>query len=123
MCYDHLAGRLAVEIADALVSRGFVALGDEAGEVTSDGFGFFAELGVDLHDRRTRRAFCRPCLDFSERRYHIGGFVGAALASRCLDAEWVRRLKDTRAVVVTAKGRQELARIFGVAAEAVPVAA
>jgi DNA-binding transcriptional ArsR family regulator len=114
MCYDHLAGRLAVDITDALVARGFVALGDEGGEVTSDGFHFFAELGVDLHERHTRRAFCRPCLDFSERRYHIGGFVGAALASLCLDAEWVRRLKDTRAVLVTPKGRQELARILGV---------
>ena len=114
MCYDHLAGRLAVDIADSLAGRGFVLLGEDGGEVSPDGIGFFSAMGIDLGARRTRRAFCRPCLDWTERRFHIGGFVGAALASHCIDHGWIERGADSRAVAVTAKGRTELWTRLGV---------
>jgi DNA-binding transcriptional ArsR family regulator len=114
MCYDHLAGWLAVEIADSLSGHGFVLLNEEGGEVSQEGFGFFRELGIDLGARQTRRAFCRCCLDWTERRYHIGGFVGAALASHCLEHGWIARIADSRAVSVTAKGRTELWAKLGV---------
>src|SRR5437868_3969049 len=78
MCYDHLAGRLAVDIADAMVRRRLLAFDADGGEVTPLGFVFFDRLGIDLETpRRGRRAFCRPCLDWSERRFHLAGYTGA----------------------------------------------
>ncbi|WP_244625620.1 ArsR/SmtB family transcription factor [Methylobacterium mesophilicum] len=83
-CYDHLAGRLGVGIADAMVSRGLILLGEEAGEVTASGRAWLAEFGVAVEPTgRTRRLLCRPCLDWSERRPHLAGRLGAALCARC----------------------------------------
>ncbi len=113
-CYDHLAGVLGVAIADGLIERAFVVLGEEAGEVTPAGAGFLAELGVDLSAARTkRRVFCRPCLDWTERRPHIGGAVGAAIANRCFELQWIERIKGGRALTVTAAGRRGLTSMFG----------
>jgi DNA-binding transcriptional ArsR family regulator len=106
-CYDHIAGALGVGLADGLTERGFIILGDEAGEVTSSGADFLSRLGVDLSGARAkRRVFCRPCLDWTERRPHIGGAVGAALATRCLELKWIERLRDSRALSITAAGRR-----------------
>lgn len=114
-CYDHLAGRLGVGIADALVARGAVVLGDEAGEVTEAGRALLAGFGVATESRtRRRRLLCRPCLDWSERRPHLAGVLGAALCRRCEELGWVRRQRDSRAVTVTAEGRRGLAETFGV---------
>jgi hypothetical protein len=108
-CYDHFAGVLGVGIADAMIAREFVVLGDEAGEVTPSGMEFLSKFGVDLADARAkRRVFCRPCLDWTERRAHIGGAVGAAFAKRCFDLKWIERIRDTRALAVTAAGRRGL---------------
>jgi len=113
-CYDHIAGVLGVGLAERMAARGFVVLGDEAGEVTASGAAFLAKLGVDLTDARAkRRVFCRPCLDWTERRPHIGGAVGAALARRCFDLQWIERVRDSRALVVTPAGRRALAENFG----------
>jgi hypothetical protein len=112
-CYDHLAGRLGVALADALVARGHVEFGEDGGVVTAEGGEFLARFGLELAPR-TRRAFCRPCLDWSERRPHIAGAVGAGLAARCLALGWILRQRDTRAVNVTAKGRAGLRETFGV---------
>jgi DNA-binding transcriptional ArsR family regulator len=114
-CYDHLAGVLGVAITDRLIERAFVVLGDEAGEVTPDGAGFLAELGVDLSAARTRRrVFCRPCVDWTERRPHIGGAVGAAIASRCFDLKWVERVGGSRALTITPAGRRGLMSALGI---------
>jgi DNA-binding transcriptional ArsR family regulator len=108
-CYDHFAGVLGVAIADAMTAREFVVLGDEAGEVTPSGMEFLSKLGVDLSSARSkRRVFCRPCLDWTERRSHIGGAVGAAFAQRCFDLKWIERIRDTRALAITAAGRRGL---------------
>jgi len=112
-CYDHLAGRLGVGLADALVARGHVEFDEDGGLVTPAGTQFFAGFGVDL-DQRTRRAFCRPCIDWSERRPHIAGAVGAALAARCFDLGWIQRIRDTRAVKITPKGQSGLRETFGI---------
>jgi DNA-binding transcriptional ArsR family regulator len=113
-CYDHLAGVLGVAIADGLIERAFVVLGEEAGEVTPAGAAFLAELGVDLSAAQTkRRVFCRPCLDWTERRPHIGGAVGAAIANRCFELKWIERIKGGRALTVTAAGRRGLTSMFG----------
>ena len=112
-CYDHFAGVLGVGLADAMTARDFVVLGDEGGEVTPAGLEFLAKLGVDLSAARAkRRVFCRPCLDWTERRPHIGGAVGAALAERCLDLKWVERMRDHRALVITPAGRRGFREFF-----------
>jgi DNA-binding transcriptional ArsR family regulator len=113
-CYDHFAGRLGVGLADALVERGHVMLGDDGGEVTAAGVDFLSGFGIDLAAARQRkRAFCRPCLDWTERRPHLAGAVGAALASRCFDMRWFERMRDSRALVITLAGRRGLAEVFG----------
>src|SRR5262249_41724719 len=96
-CYDHLAGYVGVAVADALVANGHVILNEEGGEVTESGTAFLKEFGVNLAASRSRRVFCRPCLDWSERRYHLAGLVGAEIWRRCLELGWLRRQRDTRA--------------------------
>ena len=81
-CYDHLAGQVGVAITDALVAMGHIVLTDEGGEVTSSGGRFLSAFGADLRPR-TRRIFCQPCLDWSERRYHVRGLVGSAILIAC----------------------------------------
>jgi DNA-binding transcriptional ArsR family regulator len=112
-CYDHFAGTLGVGLADRMTERELVVLGDEAGEVTPAGLGFLSRLGVDLTAARARRrVFCRPCLDWTERRPHIGGAVGAALAQRCFELRWVERIRDSRALRITPAGRRGLMEHF-----------
>jgi DNA-binding transcriptional ArsR family regulator len=114
-CYDHLAGVLGVAVADRLIERAFVILGEEAGEVTPDGAGFLARLGVDLSAARTkRRVFCRPCMDWTERRLHIGGAVGAAIATRCFELKWIERVGGSRALAITPAGRRGLMSALGI---------
>lgn len=114
MCYDHLAGRLGVAVTDALVARGVLARGDDAFALTEAGTAWFADLGIDAAALRDgRRAFARHCIDWSERRPHLAGALGAAIAERFVDRGWVRRDRDSRAVALTEDGRAALARIFG----------
>jgi DNA-binding transcriptional ArsR family regulator len=115
-CYDHLAGRLGVALADALVARSQVIFNDDAGEVTADGVKFFRGLGIDLtlEKRASPRRFCRPCLDFSERRFHLAGALGAMLARQCFEAGWIERRRESRAVIITTRGRMGLRDSFGI---------
>ncbi len=118
-CYDHLAGRLGVAISDALIDRGAVEFGDEAGMLSEAGVAFLEDIGVDLaaatRGRRvTARAFCRPCLDWSERRPHLAGRVGAAICGHFFDRKFVRRIDDSRALTVTRQGEQALRDMFGI---------
>jgi DNA-binding transcriptional ArsR family regulator len=112
-CYDHVAGQVGVAIADALVARGHVVLTDEGGEVTDTGRAFLAEFGADLNPR-SKRMFCKPCLDWSERRYHIAGLVGAEICSRVFALGWLKRERDSRALRLTTAGRSGLRDSFGV---------
>lgn len=115
-CYDHLAGRLGVAITDALVARGYVVLDEDGGLVTDIGIAMLDRLGLDMAalQRRRGRSFCRPCLDWSERRPHLAGAVGAALATRLFAAGWIERLRDSRAVRITPAGRAGLQATFGI---------
>lgn len=113
-CYDHLAGRLGVGLADALVAAGHLELDGEGGRVTAAGAGFLAGFGLDLAGLAGgRRCFCRPCLDWSERRPHLAGALGRALAEQCLERGWIRRVRDSRAVAVTPPGRLGFVETFG----------
>lgn len=116
-CYDHLAGRLGVAIADALVAGGHAEIEGDGGAITADGLDLFARLGIGLGQNgkaRSRRVLCRPCLDWSERRMHLAGVVGSALCSHAFDKGWIRRVAGTRAVSVTPKGHLALREAFGV---------
>lgn len=113
-CYDHLAGRLGVALADALRAAGHIELGEEGGSVTDQGRAFLTAFGLDLSEAgRQRRCFCRPCLDWSERRPHLAGALGAHLADRCFALGWVQRIKDTRALTITPAGQRGFRETFG----------
>jgi DNA-binding transcriptional ArsR family regulator len=116
-CYDHLAGHLGVALADAMIANRQIELTADAGIVTANGATLFEGLGIALDTRKpeqSKRILCRPCLDWSERRPHIGGALGAALCAHCLTAGWIRRVDGSRAVSVTTKGRQKFREYFGV---------
>jgi DNA-binding transcriptional ArsR family regulator len=113
-CYDHLAGQVGVALADALAAGGHIVLSDDGGEVTDTGARLLADFGADLSTRPgSKRVFCRPCLDWSERRYHVAGLVGAEILRRCLDLGWLLRARDTRALRLTAAGEAGLRETFG----------
>lgn len=113
-CYDHMAGRIAVRIADSLIEHSHVVLDADGGVVTEAGLAFLESAGIDLNFGSKRRVFCRPCLDWSERRSHLAGVVGAALLNHALVHDWVRRTRDTRALSITAAGRRGFFETFGI---------
>ena len=107
--------------ADNLIQRGYLVLTEEAGEVTERGASFLGDFGVDLATLRLkRRTLCRPCLDWTERRLHIGGTVGTALARRCFDLGWLIRSRDNRALAITPAGQRGLADVFGLSLDDEP---
>jgi len=117
-CYDHLAGWLGVALADALVARKYVILSEEGGELTPRGRRLLTQFGAELAAKPgNRRIFCRACLDWSERRYHVAGLVGAEILRRCLELGWVTRGRDSRAVRITPVGRRGLHEVFGLSQE------
>jgi DNA-binding transcriptional ArsR family regulator len=110
-CYDHFAGRLGVAIADSLCARGHIILGEDGGQVTATGLAFLRDLGAQF-SKPSRRPFCRHCLDWTERRPHLSGMVGASIASRCFDLGWVERERNQRALKITPKGQEGFRRSF-----------
>ncbi len=123
LCYDHLAGRLGVALCEALTKRECVLLSEDGGVVTEAGQRFFIDLRIDLGQLQRRRLlFCRPCLDWSERRHHLAGSLGAALAARCFELGWIEPIRDSRAVAVTRQGREGLASRFGIRNEELRIA-
>lgn len=123
-CYDHLAGRLGVAVADALLARGLVApdpAEDRRYVLTPAGEAWFAEIGVDTAPTAARRIFARPCLDWTERRDHLAGALGARLLQRLLALKWLARAEGGRGLRLTLAGVQGLKRSLGVELE--PLAA
>lgn len=120
-CYDHFAGGLGVAIADSLVAAGAVELGSESGLLTESGAALLKKCGIDLTGDRGRprkskssRPVCRPCLDWSERRPHIAGQLGAAICRHYLDQGYVRRRNGARAIDITPAGDAALKQMFGI---------
>jgi hypothetical protein len=114
-CYDHLAGRLAIRITQALHTRGLIVRRDAEFLPTRRGERWFATFGIDLPAiEHSRRKIAPACMDWSERKDHIGGAIGAALAHVLLDAKWIKRQPDSRAVAVTPSGRTALLTHFGI---------
>jgi DNA-binding transcriptional ArsR family regulator len=111
-CYDHLAGALGVALFDALQRQRLLT---PELEVTRRGAKRLGELDLDIDElAKRRRPLTRRCLDWTERRHHLAGSLGAALADRCFELGWLERLPSSRAVRVTDKGRRGLARALAV---------
>jgi len=109
ICYDHLAGEVGVKIYEALTRQRALETSEDGLKLTQTGEAWFARMGINTHDiARQRRTFCRPCMDWSERRFHLAGALGAALMSRFRELGWLKFEKDSRVVRVTPKGDREL---------------
>lgn len=116
-CYDHLAGALGVRVTETLVARGALQPAQRDFQIGARGEEYLTALGVDVASvteaaRRSRRVFARSCLDWSERRSHLAGALGAALATALLEWQWLERMPRTRAVRVTRAGRVGLRRVL-----------
>ncbi|NMP21268.1 ArsR/SmtB family transcription factor [Sulfobacillus harzensis] len=110
-CYDHLAGKVGVALTDRMLESGLIQEDGRDFVVPTDGIRWFREFGLDFDAlRRGRRHFARQCLDWSERRHHLAGALGAAMANRLVELNWVKRIPQGRAVVVTEIGRTGLER-------------
>jgi DNA-binding transcriptional ArsR family regulator len=119
VCYDHLAGDLAVSMLEHLTARGFVTEAGEDLSLTSTGRTFMEALGLDLPAlTHSRRPLCKGCLDWSVRRTHLAGALGAALLDRFYSLGWASREAGTRLVNFSPRGLEAFREIFGVTAEA-----
>lgn len=115
-CYDHLAGELGVALCDALRGAKYVELDDHAAQLTAAGMAFCESFGLALSSR-SQRPLCRTCLDWSERRPHLAGQFGSALAQRLLERKWIAREPAGRVVSVTLAGARHLRDELGVVLE------
>ena len=112
-CYDHLAGEMGVLLYEALLRDGVLENADQALRLTEKGIGWFARLGVDTAAvAQQRRSFCRPCMDWSARRHHLAGSLGAAMLSRFCDLSWVSRSNQSRAICITQLGERKFQAIL-----------
>jgi DNA-binding transcriptional ArsR family regulator len=113
-CYDHLAGELAVELTTAFERDGLITVhGDRDYDLTHRGEVFFNKWKIDVNSlRRLRRGFARRCLDWTARRDHLAGALGAAICEKFLEFRWITREKHSRTVHVSLAGRQQLSRVF-----------
>lgn len=116
-CYGHLAGRLGVALSDALQRRQCIQIEDDIAHLTPAGIDFLGDFGLDA-TRLHRHPFAKTCIDWSERRHHLGGPVGVGLYRCCLERGWVRHQLDSRAVAVTSAGARGFETVFGVVMEA-----
>jgi DNA-binding transcriptional ArsR family regulator len=114
-CYDHMAGTLAVLLHDRMIEAGWLLETDEqVYQLSASGEALFEGLGIEVKDLSTlRRRFACPCLDWSMRRPHLGGSLGAALLQMAVRRKWVTQDLDSRALALTALGRKEINVQFG----------
>jgi len=120
-CYDHLAGQLGVGMLTALLQREWLVANADDYLLTRVGARRLAGLGVDVSwARRQRRNFARPCLDWTERRPHLAGALGAALCHTVVRGGWVRRRRSGRGLVITPVGAVQLDQAFGISMIATP---
>lgn len=112
-CYDHLAGKIGVALAESLLEQKIIIEKNNTFEVTSEGEKWLSDFGVNIGDaKKQKRIFLKPCLDWSERRYHIAGSVGTLLLNKMLEQDWIRRTANSRVIIITAKGEKEMLKSF-----------
>jgi DNA-binding transcriptional ArsR family regulator len=112
-CYDHLAGRLGVELTNFLLEMGYLMESEKEFIVTSKGESFFEDFQIDLEQiKRKKRKFSVKCIDWSERHHHLGGALGNSLLERLLELNWIQRHSKTRAINLTHIGKQGMKEVF-----------
>lgn len=112
-CYDHLAGRVGVSITNSLIKQKIIIDSGDDFDLSKKGERYFAGLGIDADRLKTaRRSFLRPCLDWSERQHHIAGALAASLLDKMLFNDWIRKTKNSRVIIITAKGEKEFYNHF-----------
>jgi DNA-binding transcriptional ArsR family regulator len=117
VCYDHLAGDHGVQLFDNLKIRGVIRVGSGEVSLGPSAERFFRRLDIDLAElRSSRRPMCKACLDWSVRRSHLAGALGAAMLQRFYDLRWARRASGSRIVEFTPSGEREFAKLFGASA-------
>jgi DNA-binding transcriptional ArsR family regulator len=108
-CYDHLAGFAGVTITEALEKKGFIAKDGVIYTVTRKGWNWFAALGIEREEvQNKRRPVARQCLDWSERRPHLAGQLGAIWLEKMLEKNWVRKVKFSRELIITSRGSLDI---------------
>jgi DNA-binding transcriptional ArsR family regulator len=113
VCYDHLAGEVGVRVYESLLQKRALISRIEGLELTANGRRLFQNLHIDTDALlEQKRAFCRACLDWSERRHHLAGALGAALLARILELGWAKRAGHSRVVLLTPAGQQALQKMF-----------
>lgn len=114
LCYDHLAGKVGVAILDALLSAKWLQPSDGGFAASAKGTAGFGHLGIDIDSLRSRRrAFARGCMDWTERRPHLAGALGANVATALLDQRWLERRSQGRGLRITPTGSAQLKEVFG----------
>lgn len=114
-CYDHLAGFVGVKVIEALEQKNYLIKSEVGYTVTEKGWQWFADFEISKESfLNNRRQLTRQCLDWSERRPHLAGQLGAVFLEKMIDKKWFKRVQFSRELVVTAKGREELANSLGV---------
>jgi len=112
-CYDHLAGKIGVALADSLLEQKIIIEKNNTFEISPEGEKWFSDFGINIGDaKKQKRIFLKPCLDWSERRYHIAGSVGTLLLNKMLEQDWIRRTANSRVIIITGKGEKEMLKSF-----------
>ena len=112
-CYDHLAGKIAVEITESLMKNEIIIFRPDKYEISEKGKKWFRNLAVNTDElQNVKRKFAFPCLDWSERKFHIGGALGAAILDLFIQKGWVRKSKFSREITLTGIGELELSKIL-----------
>jgi DNA-binding transcriptional ArsR family regulator len=111
VCYDHLAGEQAVAMLDRFVEKNILVRDDKEIRLGPSAASHFAAIGIDVYTK-PRRPVCRACLDWSVRRSHLAGTLGAAILDKILAEKWARREKESRAVIFSPQGKQAFERVF-----------
>ena len=114
-CYDHLAGYVGVKVVEALEQKGYIKKSGTLYTVTIKGWNWFSGLDINKNDlENKRRPLTRQCLDWSERRPHLAGQLGATLLEKMLQRKWFRKVQFSRELLVTPTGRKELNELLGI---------
>jgi len=115
VCYDHLAGEMGVQLLDSLIAQRYVANRADTLEMTRRGEQFFADFGIEFDTLAGgRRPLCKSCLDWSMRRAHLAGQLGAALLDRITALDWAKRDKKSRALIFNPRGEKRFREAFGI---------
>jgi DNA-binding transcriptional ArsR family regulator len=113
VCYDHLAGEHAVKMLDGFLARGFLRADGGDIQLSEQGMAHFSAIGIEVGSAgKSRRPVCRTCLDWSVRRSHLAGTLGAAILDKIIAEKWARREKGSRVVTFSPKGKMEFSRVL-----------